>query len=89
MDRHIEAFLEMLAAERGAASNTLHAYRADLLDFATFAARLGRSPAGCEAEQLQAYMASLQRAGLAARTASRRPIAIPAWNATVPSRAKR
>ena len=72
MDRHVEAFLEMLAAERGAARNTLLAYQADLDDFAAFAAARGQPPAGCDAALLQAYMAGLQRAGLAARTASRR-----------------
>jgi integrase/recombinase XerD len=72
VDRHIEAFLEMLAAERGSARNTLLAYRADLDDFTAFAAARGRPPAGCDASLLQAYMASLQRVGLAARTASRR-----------------
>lgn len=35
-DGHIEAFLEMLAAEKGAASNTLLAYRRDLADFCGF-----------------------------------------------------
>ncbi|MGB7092986.1 MAG: site-specific integrase, partial [Methylovirgula sp.] len=30
-DRSLEAFLEMLAAERGAAANTLEAYRHDLI----------------------------------------------------------
>jgi len=34
VDRHLEAFLEMLAAERGAARNTLLAYQSDLADFA-------------------------------------------------------
>jgi integrase/recombinase XerD len=72
VDRHVEAFLEMLAAERGAARNTLLAYQADLDDFAAFAATRGRPPAGCDAALLQAYMANLQRTGLAARTASRR-----------------
>ena len=72
MDRHAEAFLEMLAAERGAARNTLLAYRADLEDFAAFAAARGQPPAQCDAPLLQAYMAGLQRVGLAARTASRR-----------------
>ena len=62
----------MLAAERGAARNTLLAYQADLDDFAAFAAGRGHPPAGCDATVLQAYMAGLQRAGLAARTASRR-----------------
>lgn len=72
MDRHVEAFLEMLAAERGAARNTLMAYRSDLDDFAAFAAARGQPPAQCDAPLLQAYMAGLQRVGLAARTASRR-----------------
>lgn len=72
MDRHIEAFLEMLAAERGAARNTLAAYAADLTDFAQFAAGRGCAPAQTGAAAVQAYMASLQSAGLSARTAARR-----------------
>ncbi|MFN9613282.1 MAG: site-specific integrase, partial [Hyphomonadaceae bacterium] len=32
----IEAFLEMIGVERGAARNTLDAYRRDLADFAEF-----------------------------------------------------
>jgi len=72
VDRHVEAFLEMLAAERGAARNTLLAYQADLDDFAGFAAARGQPPAACDAPLLQAYMAGLHRAGLAARTATRR-----------------
>jgi integrase/recombinase XerD len=72
VDRHIEAFLEMLVAERGAARNTLMAYQADLEDFGAFAAGKGHVVAGCNAAVLQAYMAGLQRAGLAARTAARR-----------------
>jgi integrase/recombinase XerD len=72
VDRTVEAFLEMLAAERGAARNTLLAYQADLEDFAAFAAAKGSGIAGCDAALLQSYMASLQRTGLAARTAARR-----------------
>ena len=34
--QHLQAFLEMLAAERGAAPNTLEAYRRDLEDFLAF-----------------------------------------------------
>ena len=70
MDRHIEAFLEMLAAERGAARNTLEAYRRDLEDFARFGGGAGAAEAS--AEQTQAYMAGLGRAGLSARTSARR-----------------
>jgi integrase/recombinase XerD len=72
LDRYVEAFLEMLAAERGAAHNTLMAYRTDLDDLAAFAAARGHGPAECDAVLLQSYMAGLQRAGLAARTAARR-----------------
>jgi len=72
MSRHIEAFLEMLAAERGAARNTLLAYAADLADFSDFAASRKCAPEAADAALLQAYMAGLQTAGLAARTAARR-----------------
>ena len=72
MNRHLEAFLEMLAAERGAARNTLLSYQADLEDFSTFAAARRTSPEAADAALLQAYMASLHSAGLSARTAARR-----------------
>jgi integrase/recombinase XerD len=76
VDRHIEAFLEMLAAERGAARNTLAAYHADLADFSAYAAMRGVTPSGADAGLLQSYMAGLRTAGLAARTAARRLSAI-------------
>ena len=41
MNRHVEAFLEMQAAERGAARNTWLAYAADLRGSAAFAAGRG------------------------------------------------
>jgi integrase/recombinase XerD len=69
-DRHIEAFLEMMAAERGAARNTLAAYAADLSDFAGFAQARGAAAATGDAGLLQAYMASL--GSLAPRSAARR-----------------
>jgi integrase/recombinase XerD len=69
-DRHIEAFLEMMAAERGAARNTLAAYAADLADFAGFAQGRGVAPAFGDAGLLQSYMASL--GALAPRSAARR-----------------
>ena len=71
-DRHIEAFLEMLAAERGVARNTLHAYSADLADFATFAASRGAGAAGADSLVLRDYLARLHALGLSARTAARR-----------------
>jgi integrase/recombinase XerD len=71
-DRHCEAFLEMLAAERGAARNTLLAYDRDLRDFAGFAASRGEAVACASAETLRAYIARLGRLGLKPRTAARR-----------------
>jgi integrase/recombinase XerD len=65
-----EAFLEMLAAERGAAVLTLAAYAADLADFAAFLAPRPIAAAG-EAE-LRGYLARLDAQGLSARTVARR-----------------
>lgn len=72
MDRHQESFLEMLAAERGAAPNTLKAYAADLADFAAHAGAAGETAATASVPVLQAYMAGLASRGLSARTATRR-----------------
>ena len=72
MDRHLEAFLEMLVAERNAAANTLSAYRSDLEDFSAFAARHGAALAVARVETLRAYLGALAGAGLSARTAARR-----------------
>ena len=70
--RHIESFLEMMAAERAASANTLASYRRDISDYAAFAARRGRSPATADSELLRAYLGTLARRGLAPRTAARR-----------------
>jgi integrase/recombinase XerD len=72
MDRHLEAFLEMMAAERGAARNTLAAYRADLEDLGAFLATHGERLSAARPESLRAYLASLAGQGLAARTQARR-----------------
>ena len=72
MDRHVEGFLEMLAAERGAAPNTLKAYGRDLADFAAHAAAAGERPASATSATMRDYMAALSRRGLSARTATRR-----------------
>ena len=72
MDRHIEAFLEMLAAERGAAGNTLLAYEADMEDFARFVIKRGQTTNTADAETLRAWLANLSEAGFAARSAARK-----------------
>ncbi|MES1202037.1 MAG: site-specific tyrosine recombinase XerD [Pseudomonadota bacterium] len=63
----IEAFLEMLSAERAARVNTLEAYRRDLED-AGETLRL----ATARAEQVEAYIASLAKRGLSPATVRRR-----------------
>ncbi len=66
----IETFLEMMAAERGAADNTLAAYSRDLGDYCEF---LGpTAPERATADDVRAYLSDLARRGLGARTAARR-----------------
>ncbi|WP_284259680.1 tyrosine recombinase [Acidocella aquatica] len=72
IDGHSEAFLEMLAAERGAARNTLAAYQADLEDFAAFVHPRGITPGEAGAGHVGAYIEALHQSGLAARTQARR-----------------
>jgi len=71
--RHVETFLEMLAAERGVSRNTTDAYRRDLADLAVFLARRGQGiPAEADSTALRAYLALLSDAGMAASTQARR-----------------
>jgi integrase/recombinase XerD len=72
MDPTVDAFLEMLTVERGAAGNTIESYTNDLGDFADFAAKRGHATAAADADTCQRYMASLHVRGLSARTAARR-----------------
>ncbi|MDR3437017.1 site-specific tyrosine recombinase XerD [Telmatospirillum sp.] len=71
-DRHVEAFLEMMAAERSAAANTLDAYGRDLADFGEFLAGCGLAVHQADADRLRDYIAAMRQSGLAARTAARR-----------------
>jgi integrase/recombinase XerD len=74
--RFIELFLDMLAAERGAAANTLAAYRRDLADFSTALADRGGSLATASSEQVRDYLRTLSRRGLSAASVARRLSAI-------------
>jgi integrase/recombinase XerD len=64
----IEAFIEMMSAERGAGRNTLAAYARDLDDFAAYAAK-GLLAAG--RDDVRAYLGDLTKRGLAASTQAR------------------
>ena len=70
--REVEAFLEMLQAERGASGNTLAAYGADLDNLQAFLARRQQKPAGADTEALRAYLKSLDYVGMTPRTVARR-----------------
>jgi integrase/recombinase XerD len=72
----VEAFLEMMSAERAAARNTLLAYSKDLADAHAFCQARGRALEAAEAADVEAYFADLSARGLSAATASRRRAAV-------------
>ncbi|MDE0172552.1 MAG: site-specific tyrosine recombinase XerD [Defluviicoccus sp.] len=76
--RHLDSFLEMMAAERGAAGNTVAAYRRDAEHLLQFLAPLPDRPtlANVEDRHIRLYLASLAARGLSTRTVSRRVAAL-------------
>ncbi len=74
--RLVELFLDMLAAERGAARNTLAAYRRDLDDYAGWLGRRGQSLATASGADVRAFLADASRQGLKASSLARRLSAI-------------
>jgi integrase/recombinase XerD len=72
----IELFLDMIAAERGGAKNTLDAYARDLADFSTALGGRKRNIADATTEDLRCYLAALAGRGFAASSMGRRLSAI-------------
>jgi len=68
----IEAFLDMMSAERGASINTLSAYRRDLLDFHGWIAGRGKDAKRAVRDDVRAYLAGLAQAGIAGSSQARR-----------------
>jgi integrase/recombinase XerD len=68
----VEAFLEMMAAERAAAANTLLAYSKDLADLQAFLAGRGVDLRSAAAADVEAYVLDLATRGLSGATAARR-----------------
>jgi integrase/recombinase XerD len=68
----IELFLDMMAAERGAAINTLEAYRRDLGDVDARLATRGIAMREAATSDLESVLSSLKTDGLSAATAARR-----------------
>lgn len=71
--RRIQGFLDMLSVERGAAQNTLDAYRRDLSDASDF---LPSGLVNASQEELSDYQQSLSRNGMATSTIARRVSAL-------------
>jgi integrase/recombinase XerD len=60
----IESFLDMMSAERGAAANTLAAYRRDILDFAADCARARRALKTADRGTVRMHLERLSAAAL-------------------------
>src|SRR4051812_28301931 len=74
--RLVGLFLDMLAAERGAAQNTIAAYGRDLDDYAAYLAARDIETLEADPAAVRAYVASLEPRGLKASSAARRLSAI-------------
>jgi integrase/recombinase XerD len=73
---HLSGFLEMLAAERGAAKNTLEAYRRDLEDFLGFISQCKSDIGDVRGTDITAYVKAAGKAGLAPSSRARRLSAV-------------
>ena len=76
MSHIVGAFLEMMSAERGAAANTIAAYRRDLTNYAGFVAGKKQSLLDCPRETVTAYLDGLKADGLSASSSARHLSAI-------------
>ena len=75
-ERLIDLYLDMLAAERGAAANTLEAYRRDLNDFSAHLTDRDGTIATAGSEDIRRYLGSLSKRGFSAASVARRLSAI-------------
>lgn len=72
----ISSFLEMMSAERGAASNTIDAYRRDLTHYSAFLTGRGETLLNAPRESVAAWLDDLKAEGLSASSSARRLSAI-------------
>ena len=70
--RFLESFLEMLAAERGAAKNTIDAYRRDLTDCLQYLSRRKVSVEEASSNDCRSYLQTLSASGNKETTVARR-----------------
>lgn len=76
MSHLVASFLEMMSAERGAAKNTIDAYRRDLTDYVGFLAGRGLTPLNGDRDAVTRYLDNLYAQGLSASSSARRLSAI-------------
>lgn len=74
--RLVEIFLEAMMAERGAAANTVSAYRRDLGEYLAALSGRGAAPEAAARADIEAYLAGLDDLGLAPATRARRLSAV-------------
>ncbi|WP_416347104.1 site-specific tyrosine recombinase XerD [Devosia sp.] len=72
----VGAFLEMMSAERGAAANTIAAYRRDLADYSGHVTGRGQTLLTADRDLVTAYLDRLRLEGLSAASSARRLSAI-------------
>ena len=72
----ISSFLEMMSAERGAAANTIEAYRRDLNHYAAFLAAKGQTLLTAPRDSVTAWLDDLKNEGLSASSSARRLSAV-------------
>ncbi len=72
----MDMFLEMIAAERGAAKNTLEAYRRDLTDYFDFLHGEGEAPLTVATTGIRGYLADLDARGFKSASTARRLSAV-------------
>jgi integrase/recombinase XerD len=74
--RLLDLFLDMMLVERGAAKNTIEAYRRDLEDYLHGLGQAGAEPLTVDMRSIRAYLGGLASAGLKPSSAARRVSAI-------------
>jgi integrase/recombinase XerD len=74
--RLISRFLEMMSAERGAAKNSVSAYRRDLDDYTVFLAARGADAKSATSDDVRAYLVELDARGMAKSSTARKLSAI-------------
>ena len=67
----IAAFLDAIAAERGASANTIEAYRRDLADYQSYLASFGRDALGASSDDVRGFIAHRGASGLKASSLAR------------------